>query len=242
MHVVSPVIPPEHMVVIVQYCTFGCHASRPFFWHRIWFFLGFIRFFEIFRKCKISQFGPNWLKWYSIMFRGGITDDTTCSFDQVFRSRYFGWLNMTYVHQGQWRLLGRNYIFTHFEAQFGRCSIVVMTDDKTPIGSVQRQYSILCFISTHSSSLAPRILVNPAPQPQRGDQMMLDDTWRGSLSGICRHFCVKAHIITSRISGRSDLLAWPSSRLHCKGTGLPSLGWDWGKRILWTCCPFGDLH
>ena len=29
-------------------------------------------------------------------------------------------------------------IFTHFEAQFGQCSIVVMTDDKTPIGSVQR--------------------------------------------------------------------------------------------------------
>jgi len=29
-------------------------------------------------------------------------------------------------------------IFTHFEAQFRRCSIVVMTDDKMPIGSVQR--------------------------------------------------------------------------------------------------------
>jgi len=29
-------------------------------------------------------------------------------------------------------------IFTHFEAQFGPCSIVVMMDDKMPIGSVQR--------------------------------------------------------------------------------------------------------
>ena len=29
-------------------------------------------------------------------------------------------------------------IFTHFEAQFGWCSIVVMTDDKTPGSSVQR--------------------------------------------------------------------------------------------------------
>jgi len=29
-------------------------------------------------------------------------------------------------------------IFTHFEAQFRRCSIVVMMDDKMPIGSVQR--------------------------------------------------------------------------------------------------------
>ena len=35
---------------------------------------------------------------------------------------------MTYVHQG-----AKLDIFTHFEAQFGRWSIVVMTDDKMPI-------------------------------------------------------------------------------------------------------------
>jgi len=75
-------------------------------------------------------------------------------YDHMFRG-YYGWHHMfiwsgvqieilrvtehDICSSGAVRSLGAKLdIFTHFEAQFGRCSIVVMTDDKMPIGSVQR--------------------------------------------------------------------------------------------------------
>ena len=56
-----------------------------------------------------TKISINHTQYYTIMTlcSGDIMGDATCSFDWVFRLRYYRWLNMTYIYQG-WCLLGQN--------------------------------------------------------------------------------------------------------------------------------------
>jgi len=74
------------------------------------------------------------------------------------------------------------YIFTHFEAQFGWWSIVVMTDDKMPICSVQR---VIWRVTEHMV-----IIVQYA-----------DDKWQALMDAV--ELYVKGMWITGLKTGRS---------------------------------------